>query len=155
MKRDDLIYVAKELNELLSPEPSIPSNTRVKVDVLMPNIKEAAELLEDSDKLTEKTFNILLELECDIPAKVKVLKPEKKKKTATKKQPKNNQQDATNKYGFRNNSASGVTSELIMGGEDKEKAIKIIAKKFSKTEEIAKGRYYKVERELKKRGFIK
>ena len=87
IKTDDLRKVGSDLNKVLELDPRI--NTKAKKEELIASIKEAANLLEDGDNVEELTFNTLLELECDVPAKVKIVGSDCKKRKIEKKVKKN------------------------------------------------------------------
>lgn len=88
ISRDKLVYVAKDFNENLGLDPEIKVTTKTTVKSLMNDIKEVVEELEDGDVITQKSVEILCDLEFDLPAKLKIKKPSSKKsgkKTAAKK----------------------------------------------------------------------
>lgn len=60
MKRDDLIYAAKELNEVLGLEPPIETGDAVKTEALKAMLKEAIELIvPEEDEFSERTCLVL------------------------------------------------------------------------------------------------
>ncbi len=61
IKRKDLIAAAKELNELLNPDPKIKI-VAVKTDKLEADVISAGKLVEEGDKVSEATAAVLKEL---------------------------------------------------------------------------------------------
>ena len=70
--RATLIDVAKELNEVLNPDPHIKTGVKATLGQLTDEITEVAEELEDGDILTQSTVDMLMEMEVDVPAKIKI-----------------------------------------------------------------------------------
>ena len=166
MNTEQLRKAAADLNNALGLEPKI--GTREPKEELEKKIKKAGKLLEDGDKIEKNTMDVLLELEVDVVAGVKVAKgtsgktdkkeEPKNKKAETKDKEKPQKKEAaesTNEYGFRAGSASGDTSEYIMKGKSEKETVEMIMDSHGKDERVATGRYKIIERELKKRGFLK
>lgn len=167
MNTEQLRSAAVDLNSSLGLEPKI--NTRLPKEELQKKVAEAGELLEDGDKIQQSTADVLLELEVDVPAGVKTGKAKvagtippgpntekpKAKEAAKPKAKEKKETTGANKYGFMSGSASGDVSEFIMDGKSEADTIKMIMKDHGKDERVAKGRYKIIQRELKKRGFIK
>lgn len=163
MNTEQLRKAASDLNKTLGLEPKI--DTRLQKEELTEKVSKAGTLLEDGDKIEQNTFDVLAELEVDIPAGVKKVKAQGaekdsgKEKTekapAKEKKEKAEESEKMNEYGFRIGSASGDTSEAIMAGKSEEVVIKMIMDKHGKDERVATGRFNIITRELKKRGFLK
>ena len=66
IKRTDLIACAVELNGLLDPDPKIKT-VGIKTDDLIKAITKAAGLIEEGDKISETTSDMLITLEIKIP----------------------------------------------------------------------------------------
>src|SRR4030043_673138 len=149
----DLLRVsAKELNEVLELAPPIIVTTRAKLEEMQSGIMEAAQLLQDGDTITQATFDLLQEIEADIPAKIKITgkakakseaKPESKEKTEkgskSEKPAKKNPggippsklKDAERtKYGSVAGTAHGLLDELFIKGMSKESIIKKLEQTF-------------------------
>lgn len=71
IKRTDLIACAVELNGLLDPEPKIKT-VGIKTEELIKAITKAAGLIEEGDKISEATSDMLITLEIEIPEGVVV-----------------------------------------------------------------------------------
>jgi hypothetical protein len=63
---------ASDLNKVLELEPKIDNGQQKHI--VEQKIAKASELLEDGDVLQQGTVDVLLELECDVPAGVKISK---------------------------------------------------------------------------------
>ena len=66
IKRTDLIACAVELNGLLDPDPKIKT-VGIKTEDLIKAITKAAGLIEEGDKISEATSDMLITLEIKIP----------------------------------------------------------------------------------------
>ena len=66
IKRTDLIACAVELNGLLDPDPKIKT-VGIKTEDLIKAITKAASLIEEGDKISEATSDMLITLEIKIP----------------------------------------------------------------------------------------
>jgi len=66
IKRTDLIACAVELNTLLDPDPKIKT-VAIKTEELIKAITKAAGLIEEGDKISEATSDMLITLEIKIP----------------------------------------------------------------------------------------
>lgn len=66
IKRTDLIACAVELNTLLDPDPKIKT-VGIKTEDLIKAITKAAGLIEEGDKISEATSDMLITLEIKIP----------------------------------------------------------------------------------------
>ena len=71
IKRTDLIACAVELNGLLDPDPKIKT-VGIKTEDLIKAITKAAGLIEEGDKISEATSDMLITLEIKIPEGVVV-----------------------------------------------------------------------------------
>lgn len=75
MMKKELMEAAKDINNMYKEgEQPIKINTKSTNDQLIRDISKATEELEDGDELNQLTVDILLELEIDIPAKLKIRK---------------------------------------------------------------------------------
>ena len=66
IKRTDLIACATQLNALLDPDPKIKT-VGIKTEDLIKAITKAAGLIEEGDKISEATSDMLITLEIKIP----------------------------------------------------------------------------------------
>jgi len=82
MNTDQLRKAAADLNKTLGLEPKI--DTRLAKEELTKKVSKAGAMLEDGDKIEQNTFDVLAELEVDIPAGVKKVKAQKAEKDSGK-----------------------------------------------------------------------
>lgn len=75
MNAEQLRKAASDLNKTLGLEPKI--DTRLPKEELTKKVSKAGAMLEDGDKIEQNTFDVLAELEVDIPAGVKKVKAPK------------------------------------------------------------------------------
>lgn len=85
--REDLVFVAKDLNNILGLSPAIDT-VKSSTETILQRVKEAVGLLEEGDVLDSESVEILDYLKIEIPDGVKVAKKQKEgKEVATKKTP--------------------------------------------------------------------
>ncbi len=82
MNTEQLRKAASDLNKTLGLEPKI--DTRLQKEELTEKVSKAGTMLEDGDKIEQNTFDVLAELEVDIPAGVKKVKAQKAEKDSGK-----------------------------------------------------------------------
>lgn len=78
ISKDMLVDAAKDLNTIFEDEP-IKVNTKSTSDSLTEGIKAVIDQLQDGDELNQSTVDLLIELECDVPGKIKIRKTAKEK----------------------------------------------------------------------------
>lgn len=89
ISKEKLISAAKDINSIFEDaDAPIKMDTKNTPDFLTKKIKAASEHLEDGDALLQSTIDVLLELECDLPAKLKVKKAVKESKSKDEKKEK-------------------------------------------------------------------
>lgn len=115
---DDLKKVAEELNETINPDPKIKVGSRSTVAELTEAIIATAAVLEDGDILTQKTIDILVGLEVDMPAKIKVKTVDKKtsKPKEEKTKEKKNEKVETSKFGFKAGTVHAFLDDIFADG---------------------------------------
>lgn len=145
-RRKDLEFAVEELNNFIEIEDRIKVNLEATEESLIKGIEMIVELLETGDSITQKTLDIICDLEIDTPSDLKIIKEKSKKKKPNGRE--------KNKFGFVVGSASQVASDLIMEGKVEDAIVSTIMADFKKEERIAKGRVKIIKRELKKRGFL-
>lgn len=79
---NDLLEAVKDLNELFEEEDRVKANTKSTKEDLFNALEQLAPSLEDGDSLFQSTIDLLIELEYDVPANIKVKKVQAEKKQA-------------------------------------------------------------------------
>ncbi|MCK9281511.1 MAG: hypothetical protein M0P71_12875 [Melioribacteraceae bacterium] len=69
---DVLKRAAMELNKVANPDPPIKIKSRSTAEDLTEEIIATAELLEKSDAISQETYDVLMELEVDVLAEIKI-----------------------------------------------------------------------------------
>lgn len=124
MKLKDLKTVAQDLNNSLELDP--PIDLKLSAKDLKEEIAEASTMLEDGDKVLQITKEVLMDLECDLPAKLKIGKGEKKADSK-----KGKKEDVKTKKTDKKPGVVATIVELLENGPiTKEKAVEKLAKKF-------------------------
>ena len=121
---NNLLVVAKELDEVLGLEPQISKDDEA---TLKAELVEAGELLEDGDEISHLVFDVLKKLGVKLPSglDVKNVKPKNSKGE--------NKGERTG-FGHLKNSALGVLDDLLFendGKVDFDTAIDVLFEKFS------------------------
>ena len=80
IKREELTKAAQELNKVLKlGEEGIPTNSKITNEELSDYLRGTAECLKKGMKIKKSTVTLLLDLEADVPADIKILgKPSNK-----------------------------------------------------------------------------
>lgn len=124
MNRKELVSMAKELNEVLGLDPKIKTSSKVKIEELKHKVAEAGALLEDRDKVSQATMDLLLDLEVDVSAGVRVLKS---KPTASKKSSVSKKSNVKKSPGVIQTIVDIIDSK---GPITKDQILKVLTKKF-------------------------
>lgn len=138
VKLDDLKKAAKELNEVVEPDPPIKVTTRTKEKDLTDAIVDVSSLLEDGDQVTQATADVLEAIEADMPAKLKIIKTKSTVKKGRKPVVKGNKpllpkelnKAERTKYGSVVGTAHGLLDELFMKGSSRKAMVTALEKKF-------------------------
>lgn len=138
----DKIKAAEELNKILDPDPSLPTDPEMDEKKLNDCLREAAMLLEETDTITHETDTVFKYIAVK-SHKAKVL-PRKESDAVGRK---------LDKYGFTEGSASGAVISKLMKGMTIEAMTKEIQKEFKKDARVAEGRVRIIIRVVKQRGF--
>ena len=64
LKRTELVKAAEEMNEVLDLDPQISTGKAAKIDEIIAEIKEAAQVIEEDDEFSDETLAVLKELGC-------------------------------------------------------------------------------------------
>ena len=64
LKRTELVKAAEEMNEVLDLDPQISTGKAAKIDEIIAEIKEAAQVIEEDDEFSDETLAVLKDLGC-------------------------------------------------------------------------------------------
>lgn len=110
---DLLKNAAKELNEVLDPDPPIKITTKSTISGLTKEIKATIDLLEKGDIISQKTMDILVELEIDVVAGVKIKDKVEKKNEKGKTAKKEKDSKDCDIYGYKIGSKNNLFIETV------------------------------------------
>lgn len=132
MNIENFRRAAVNLNQLLDEEDKI--DLSLPKEKMEKELKEASECLEDGDEVEQNTIDVLLEMECDVPAKLKIVKSMEKKPKEEKKM-KTTKPTKKAKPAKKEKKESGPTSKSIIleslkKKEKPETIVKTLQKKF-------------------------